>query len=119
MHAALIYENSPSSSKLSTAAAAKAGVQCIVLFFLDALESPQLGALKAFGNATVLVEKFIERPRHVEVQAFADTTGNMVTHWEGRKVFMRSQAAQEVGPQKSAMARPASVRALPCARYRT
>jgi len=46
--------------------------------FLDALESAQREALKGFGNATVLVEKFIERPRHVEVQVFADTAGNYV-----------------------------------------
>jgi 3-methylcrotonyl-CoA carboxylase alpha subunit len=35
--------------------------------FLEALESTQGEALKGFGNAGVLVEKFIERPRHIEV----------------------------------------------------
>ncbi|HLW45843.1 MAG TPA: biotin/lipoyl-containing protein, partial [Acidimicrobiales bacterium] len=33
----------------------------------------------AFGDSTLLVERWIDRPRHVEVQVFADTLGNMVT----------------------------------------
>ncbi len=32
----------------------------------------------AFGNDTLYVEKFIERPRHIEIQVFADTHGNAV-----------------------------------------
>ena len=50
--------------------------------FSDALLSAQREAQKGFGNATVLVEKFIERPRHVEVQVFADTFGSAVSLWE-------------------------------------
>lgn len=36
----------------------------------------------AFGNANVYIEKFIERPRHVEVQILADQHGNVVHLWE-------------------------------------
>jgi len=50
--------------------------------FLEALSSAKRESLKAFGNDTVLVEKFIETPRHVEVQVFADTQGTVVSLWE-------------------------------------
>ena len=39
-------------------------------------------AKAAFGNAGVYLEKFIERPRHVEVQVLADKHGNVVHLWE-------------------------------------
>jgi 3-methylcrotonyl-CoA carboxylase alpha subunit len=67
--------------------------------FLEALESAQREALKGFGNAAVLVEKFIERPRHVEVQVFADTTGNTVSLWERDcSVQRRNQKIIEEAP---------------------
>ena len=40
--------------------------------FGDALESARSEAAKAFGNDAVLIEKFIEKPRHIEVQVFGD-----------------------------------------------
>ena len=67
--------------------------------FLDALESAQREALKGFGSATVLVEKFIERPRHVEVQVFADAAGNTVSLWERDcSVQRRNQKIIEEAP---------------------
>ncbi|KAF8262784.1 carbamoyl-phosphate synthase L chain, ATP binding domain-containing protein [Lactarius quietus] len=67
--------------------------------FLDALESAQREALKGFGNADVLVEKFIERPRHVEVQVFADTAGSTVSLWERDcSVQRRNQKIIEEAP---------------------
>lgn len=50
--------------------------------FQEALSSAKRESLKAFGNDTVLVEKYIETPRHIEVQVFADTHGNVVSLWE-------------------------------------
>ena len=50
--------------------------------FQEALSSAQRESLKAFGNDTVLVEKYIQHPRHVEVQVFADALGNAVSLWE-------------------------------------
>jgi acetyl-CoA carboxylase, biotin carboxylase subunit len=35
-------------------------------------------AENAFGNGDVYIEKFVEEPRHVEIQVFADTHGNVV-----------------------------------------
>ncbi|HYF40094.1 MAG TPA: acetyl-CoA carboxylase biotin carboxylase subunit [Gemmatimonadales bacterium] len=38
-----------------------------------AVESARSEALKAFGDSTVYLEKFIERPRHIEIQVLADS----------------------------------------------
>lgn len=50
--------------------------------FHEALSSAKRESAKAFGNDIVLIEKYIERPRHVEVQVFADTLGGAVSLWE-------------------------------------
>ncbi|KAJ1022333.1 hypothetical protein NDA13_005244 [Ustilago tritici] len=46
--------------------------------FADALSSAQREAEKSFGDPTVLIEKYLTAPRHVEVQVFADKHGNAV-----------------------------------------
>lgn len=43
-----------------------------------ALESARREAKNAFGDDAVYVEKYIERPRHVEIQVLGDTHGNML-----------------------------------------
>ncbi len=50
--------------------------------FADALTSCQREAASSFGNAHVLIEKYIQRPRHIEVQVFGDTHGNIVHLFE-------------------------------------
>ena len=42
--------------------------------FQAALESAQGEARTAFGNEAVLIEKYVEKPRHIEVQVFGDGT---------------------------------------------
>ncbi|WP_353142729.1 acetyl/propionyl/methylcrotonyl-CoA carboxylase subunit alpha [Paracoccus sp. (in: a-proteobacteria)] len=42
--------------------------------FPAALQSAQGEAATAFGNPSVLIEKYIQRPRHIEVQVFGDGT---------------------------------------------
>ncbi|MBZ4022401.1 3-methylcrotonyl-CoA carboxylase [Rhodobacter sp. TJ_12] len=42
--------------------------------FMEALKSAQGEAQTAFGNPAVLIEKYIEMPRHIEVQVFGDGT---------------------------------------------
>lgn len=46
--------------------------------FATALESCQREAQSAFGNAAVMLEKYIENPRHIELQIFGDAHGNVV-----------------------------------------
>ncbi|AQQ09457.1 Biotin carboxylase [Sedimentisphaera cyanobacteriorum] len=48
----------------------------------NALTAAKSEAEIAFKNDEVYIEKFIERPRHVEVQALADTYGNVVHFYE-------------------------------------
>jgi 3-methylcrotonyl-CoA carboxylase alpha subunit len=46
--------------------------------FAEKLESAQGEALTAFGNPAVLIEKFVQKPRHIEVQVFGD--GSRAVH---------------------------------------
>lgn len=46
--------------------------------FLEQLESAKSEARSSFGDDTVLVERYIKTPRHIEVQVFADAHGNCV-----------------------------------------
>ena len=48
----------------------------------SALDQAQAEAGAAFGNADIYMEKYVEHPRHVEVQVIADTHGNVVHLWE-------------------------------------
>ncbi|MGH7121897.1 MAG: acetyl/propionyl/methylcrotonyl-CoA carboxylase subunit alpha [Acetobacteraceae bacterium] len=48
----------------------------------SALASAAREALAAFGSDRLLLEKYLMRPRHVEIQLFADTHGNAVSLFE-------------------------------------
>ena len=50
--------------------------------FTKQLETAQREALGAFGDSSVLLEKYLQRPRHVEVQVFADQHGQVVHLFE-------------------------------------
>ena len=50
--------------------------------FADALASCQREAAASFGDDRVLIEKYILSPRHIEVQVFGDTHGNVVHLFE-------------------------------------
>ena len=50
--------------------------------FGTALGSAQQEAASAFGDDRVLIERYLQRPRHIEVQVFADTHGNTVHLFE-------------------------------------
>ncbi|QDZ01164.1 acetyl/propionyl/methylcrotonyl-CoA carboxylase subunit alpha [Nitratireductor mangrovi] len=50
--------------------------------FAEALASAQREAKAAFGDPRVLVEKYVEKPRHIEVQVFGDNHGNAVHLFE-------------------------------------
>jgi 3-methylcrotonyl-CoA carboxylase alpha subunit len=53
-----------------------------VLDFDDALAAAMREAQNAFGDPRVLVEKYVARPRHVEIQVFADSHGEAVSLFE-------------------------------------
>ena len=44
----------------------------------SAFEAAQSEAASAFGNSEIYLEKVVDRPRHIEIQVFADTHGNYV-----------------------------------------
>jgi acetyl-CoA carboxylase, biotin carboxylase subunit len=48
----------------------------------SALQQARAEAEAAFGNGAIYLEKYIEHPRHVEVQVLADLHGNAVHLWE-------------------------------------
>ena len=48
----------------------------------SALQQASSEAEAAFGNGAVYLEKYVEKPRHVEVQVLADKHGNAVHLWE-------------------------------------
>jgi acetyl-CoA carboxylase biotin carboxylase subunit len=50
--------------------------------FADALQSAKQEALSAFGSDAVLLEKYFERPRHVEVQVLCDSHGTALHLFE-------------------------------------
>ena len=50
--------------------------------FAEALASAKREAKSSFGDDAVLVEKLIEKPRHIEVQVFGDNHGNAVHLFE-------------------------------------
>jgi acetyl-CoA carboxylase biotin carboxylase subunit len=50
--------------------------------FSDAFEATKREAMKAFANDSIYIEKFIENPRHIEVQVIGDKHGNYVHLFE-------------------------------------
>jgi 3-methylcrotonyl-CoA carboxylase alpha subunit len=81
--------------------------------FADMLAACQREAAAAFGNAHVLIEKYIERPRHIEVQIFGDTHGNIVHLFERDCSLQRRH--QKVIEEAPAPGMDAATRADLCA----
>lgn len=76
--------------------------------FKDAFSRAVSEAKSAFGDGTVFIERFLERPRHIEVQLLADAQGNIVHLFERDcSVQRRHQKVVEVAP---AMNLPEEVR---------
>jgi 3-methylcrotonyl-CoA carboxylase alpha subunit len=46
--------------------------------FRDALESATREAIAAFSDGTILLERYVDRPRHVEIQVFGDNHGSVI-----------------------------------------
>ncbi|MBS0513441.1 MAG: acetyl/propionyl/methylcrotonyl-CoA carboxylase subunit alpha [Proteobacteria bacterium] len=67
--------------------------------FIDLLASCKREAISSFGDDHVLVEKYITRPRHIEIQVFGDSHGNVVYLFERDcSVQRRHQKVLEEAP---------------------
>jgi pyruvate carboxylase len=67
--------------------------------FKNAFERAVSEAKSAFGDGTVFIERFLERPRHIEVQILGDSQGNIVHLFERDcSVQRRHQKVVEVAP---------------------
>ncbi|WP_027730329.1 acetyl/propionyl/methylcrotonyl-CoA carboxylase subunit alpha [Variovorax paradoxus] len=67
--------------------------------FAAALASCQREAINSFGDDAVLIEKYVQRPRHIEIQVFGDTHGNYVYLFERDcSVQRRHQKVLEEAP---------------------
>ena len=67
--------------------------------FAAALASCKREATSSFGDDAVLIEKYLTRPRHIEIQVFADTHGNCVYLFERDcSVQRRHQKVLEEAP---------------------
>ncbi|HEX8268092.1 MAG TPA: acetyl-CoA carboxylase biotin carboxylase subunit [Pyrinomonadaceae bacterium] len=65
----------------------------------SALETAQSEAIAAFGNGDVYIEKAVVRPRHIEIQVFADKQGNCVYLGEREcSIQRRNQKVIEEAP---------------------
>ena len=67
--------------------------------FAAALASCQREARNSFGDDAVLIEKYVQRPRHIEIQVFGDTHGEVVHLFERDcSVQRRHQKVLEESP---------------------
>ncbi|KAI9809526.1 MAG: pyruvate carboxylase [Phylliscum demangeonii] len=67
----------------------------------DAFERATSEAKSAFGNGTVFIERFLDRPKHIEVQLLGDNYGNIVHLYERDcSVQRRHQKVVELAPAK-------------------
>ncbi|RDW57931.1 pyruvate carboxylase [Aspergillus mulundensis] len=67
----------------------------------DSFERATSEARSAFGNGTVFVERFLDKPKHIEVQLLGDNHGNVVHLFERDcSVQRRHQKVVEIAPAK-------------------
>lgn len=67
----------------------------------DSFERATSEAKSAFGNGTVFVERFLDKPKHIEVQLLGDNHGNVVHLFERDcSVQRRHQKVVEIAPAK-------------------
>lgn len=67
----------------------------------DSFERATSEAKSAFGNGTVFIERFLDKPKHIEVQLLGDNHGNVVHLYERDcSVQRRHQKVVEIAPAK-------------------
>ncbi len=93
--------------------------------FADALQGAEREAQASFGDPACLIEKYVARPRHIEIQVFADAHGNVVHLFERdcslqrrhQKVIEEAPSPGMTEPVRAAMGR-AAVQAARAIGYR-
>ena len=92
----------------------------------QAFESAQREGLSYFADASVYVEKYLEDPRHIEVQVLADTHGNVVhlgerdcTIQRRHQKLLEETPSPAVGPELRARIGQVAVEAARAAGYRS
>jgi len=65
----------------------------------EAIERAQSEAKSAFGDGTLLLERYVDRPRHIEIQILGDMHGNVTHLWEREcSIQRRHQKIVEEAP---------------------
>ncbi len=89
-----------------------------------AIQQAQAEAQAAFGNGDIYLEKYVEHPRHVEVQVIADNHGNVVHLWERdcsmqrrHQKLIEESPAPNLDPKTRAAMCDAAVRLVRAANY--
>lgn len=91
--------------------------------FFDMLASAKTEAINAFGDDSVIIEKFIEDPRHIEVQVLADKYGNTFHFFERDCSIQRrhqkiiEEAPSNLGHAIISAIRETAVRAAKAVKY--
>jgi acetyl-CoA carboxylase biotin carboxylase subunit len=90
----------------------------------NALSHARMEAEAAFNDASVYLEKYIERPRHVEVQVLGDLQGNVVHLWERdctvqrrHQKLVEESPSPAIGPETRRELCKAAVRLARFAKY--
>jgi 3-methylcrotonyl-CoA carboxylase alpha subunit len=96
----------------------------LISHFLDELASCKREAASSFGDDRVLIEKYILSPRHIEVQVFGDTHGNVVHLFERdcslqrrHQKVIEEAPAPGMTPERRAAMGEAAVRAAKAVGY--
>ncbi len=92
--------------------------------FPEALQRAQSEALSAFGDPSVFLEEYIEKPRHVEIQVLADLHGNAVYLFERdcsvqrrHQKVIEEAPAPNLSPHTCAAMGEAALRLIKAAHY--
>ncbi len=92
--------------------------------FSDAVSAARREALAAFGDGRVLIEKYLERPRHIEMQVFADRHGGVATFYERdcsiqrhHQKILEETPAPRFSPKLRGAMREAAIAAVHCVDY--
>jgi len=92
--------------------------------FAEALGSARREAKSAFGDDRVLVEKYVSKPRHIEVQVFGDNHGNAVHLYERdcslqrrHQKVIEEAPAPDITPEMRAAMTDAAVKAAKAINY--